>query len=458
MAGVGFTLRRMAREDSLWGTAQALLFSSILVAGPWLATIIALHAILFFGAPGMSPDDVALFRGVAGLSFQFAPLLIAPVGIIAVRHFADALYTRRVKNLPGLLVGGACVTLILATAAANILFDYLLYLTNVRLLLAVIAFVSVALVWYFAVFCSAIRSYAFVAVTFLAGLGVSVLCARQLQIVSLEGLLICLSVGMVLIAGALAGRTLSVVGSEVDNPLAFTSGFVAYPELAIGALALQAGMWADKWVMWFAPEARVLSGHFMTYPGYETAMFLASLVCIPVLGLFVVSIETGFYERCRAYNFAILGHADLDTIRGHQVKMIKQAVSSLRIFSVLQGLMVAIAIFCAPSLYEYLGLPFVDASTFRVSCVATFFFMVVLFTVVLLSYFDARRYACAIQICFLVTNVIATIGSLALGDLYYGFGYLIACAVSASLAILLFSRILEDLPYFTFVANNARRR
>lgn len=454
MAGVGFTLRNLARQDSLFGTAQALLFSSLLVAGPWIATIISLHAILYFGAAGLSVDEVSIFRGVAAISFQFTPLLVAPIGIIAVRHFADALYLRKVENLSGLLIGGACVTVIVAAVAGNLLFDFILYLSGIRLLLAVVTFVSISLVWYFAVFCSAIRSYFFVATTFIAGLSISVVCANVLKAQSVDELLISLTFGMVIVAGALAGRTLSVVGSDVTNPMAFTSGFIKYPELALGALALNIGMWVDKWIMWFAPEARILTGRFMTYSGYETAMFLASLVCIPVLGLFIVSIETGFYERCRAYNFAILGHSDLSTIRIHQAKLIKQAVSSLRIFSVLQGLMIVLAVFFAPALYETFGLPFVDTSTFRVACIASFFFMVVLFTVVLLSYFDARRYACWIQVCFLVTNVAATCATLLLGDMYYGFGYLVASAISASLAILLFSKILEDLPYYTFVANN----
>ena len=96
-------------------------------------------------------------------------------------------------------------------------------------------------------------------------------------------------------------------------PLALAAG-------ARAAASTMPGMWVDKWLMWFAPERVVASAAWLvSYPDYDSAFFLASLTIVPSMAVFVVNVETRFFDRYHQFYREIGAHATLARIRDNQL-------------------------------------------------------------------------------------------------------------------------------------------
>jgi len=73
--------------------------------------------------------------------------------------------------------------------------------------------------------------------------------------------------------------------------------FIRYWEIGLSGLIYNMAIWSDKWIMWFAPEADVPASRLITFSNYDSAMFLAYLTVIPSMAMFILSVETNFYEH-----------------------------------------------------------------------------------------------------------------------------------------------------------------
>ena len=93
--------------------------------------------------------------------------------------------------------------------------------------------------------------------------------------------------GLAYILFLLIARVLAEYPYQVAHPFRFLSQFRQYWELALGGLLYNAAIWVDKWVMWFAPDSEVLASGMVSYPDYDTAMFLAYLSIVPSMAVFV---------------------------------------------------------------------------------------------------------------------------------------------------------------------------
>ncbi len=419
MAGIGFALRKIVRQDSLTSIAEALIFSSLIAAGPWIVSVIALSVVAFIVERQANADYLEDFRAVVTYNFQFCPILVSSLSIISTRYFADLLSRKETGQLSGLIAGGLICTVALTAPVSIAFYFYVVSVPQEMAFAAALNFVILGVVWYVSIFASAIRDYVFVCLAFIAGFSLATLlaiCAAPLF--GAMGMVIALSIGLLLVAALILGRLLSMFDATVEHPFAFLAGFNLYPELAFGSLLFSAGTWADKWVMWLAPEATQSPAGFLFFNSYETSMFLAGLTGIPVLGLFVLTIETGFFERCISYHSAIIGNCELDTIEPLRKNLVTHTLRSLRNYIVLQGFTVALLLFFTPRLFEMFGLKFYDLGMFRFALFGNFCFMLLMFITILLSYFDARRSVCIVQSLFLIINHAPTNYSLGLGRDY----------------------------------------
>src|ERR1700728_5475028 len=105
MAGIGFVLRKLYRQDNLSGLASACLHSAFASAGPWLFTVLALGAIASLGKALVGIDVLFDFRVVLIYNFSFSLVISGPVFMIVTRYLSDSIYKRDVTNAPGMLLG-----------------------------------------------------------------------------------------------------------------------------------------------------------------------------------------------------------------------------------------------------------------------------------------------------------------------------------------------------------------
>ena len=106
MAGIGFALRSLARQESLSALVKASGHAAIIAAGPWLFTIFSLATITALVERIVGGDTLATFRAIIIYAFATSLVLVAPVTIVATRLVADELWRHETGKVRALLIAG----------------------------------------------------------------------------------------------------------------------------------------------------------------------------------------------------------------------------------------------------------------------------------------------------------------------------------------------------------------
>lgn len=459
MAGIGFALRSLSRQESLSAVVRASGHAAVIAAGPWLFTILSLAAITAFTETIAGNAALSTFRAVIIYAFATSLVLTAPVTIVATRLLADHLWRRETENVPALLI--AAFVLALAAVAPGVAALSYYFGVPTRLAFALYAATSVvAMIWVALAFCGAVRDYRAITLAFLMGLVVAVAGATAAALTGrgAQGMVWGFATGLAVTLLGLTLRVLSTFPAAVPRPFGalgeLLTGHVTYGFLALGALCGTAGIWADKWVFWFSPEGQSVDGGLIHAPLYDSAMFIASLVIIPALAQFVVKLETEFFERYQAYYGTVKGHGTIDQIEAQRVRLEGFAFESLTLITVSQLALGAVLALSAPAIIETLNLQFRQVAILRFGALGSVFLFVFIAATSIIVFFDRRRIYCALQVLFLALNAGFAYVTASWGEEYYGVGYFLASFLSAAVALVVADRTLARLNYLTFIGNN----
>ncbi len=496
MAGIGFTLKRLTQKDDLWGVVHAYSVAMLAAAGPWIFTIIALAGITNLYSNFVGLEGLLNFRVIIIYNFAFSLVLSAPIFMVATRYIADNIHHRDVTNVPSVLIG----SMILSYAVqlpVGIIF-YLAYV-DLPLSLQISAMLNLFLlttVWLLGVFLTALKDYKSVSWTYGIGMVVAVVFAQVLKDFHGDvGMLNGFSVGLAVIVFALAAKVFSEYAYKFNAPFDVNGYFKKYWALALGGLFYNAAIWVDKWIMWFAPEscmvhrndggesttsvistdiAQTATGFISSctefaggiatgmrmYPDYDSATFLAYLTIIPAMAVFVLSVETSFFERYQRFYVNILAHKPWRKIVEDHKEVIKSIFTSARNFIVIQGAIVFLVIVLAPAIFEALNVNNRQIGIFRLASLGAFFHVLTMFEMIILSYFDCRQRVMWLSLLYLVLNAGFTLAILWLAPdggtnfPYYGYGYLLASVIVFALTSVVLFKYIQKLPYHAFITNN----
>ncbi|WP_431859081.1 exopolysaccharide Pel transporter PelG [Azospirillum sp.] len=455
MAGIGFTLRKLARRDDLLGVLQGYAHSAFISSGPWMFTILAIAGINLVGRDVAPEAELMLFRVVTIYNFCFSVVLTGPLVLIATRYLADAIYLKQVDTAPGMLLANLGVAYALAALTAGPFYLFLSDLPPAMMHAALVNFFLVCGIWVVSIFLSALKDYVMVTTAFGAGMLLSFLATVGLGVVfGGTGMVWGANIGLAGIQFALIARVFAEYPYKVARIFAFLSYFRRYWDLALIGLVGNVAVWVDKWIMWSAPEREVVTGSMVIYTAYDSAMFIACLTIVPALTMFTVNVETRFFERYQAFYRDIQQHATYAQIARNHTAIIRALLESARNLIILQGAVCAITIFLAPTIVSALGLNYTQIGMFRFGTLGAFFQVLFMFTTIILAYFDLRLRNLFVQVFYLAANAGLTLLFSEFGFAWYGYGYFLASLLAFALAYLMAADALRRLPYIAFVANN----
>ncbi|MBF0379701.1 MAG: exopolysaccharide Pel transporter PelG [Magnetococcales bacterium] len=456
MAGIGFILRKLAGRDDLTGIVAGYLFSAIISSGPWLFTIFSLGALVPIVSQFISSEDLAGFRLIIIYNFSFSLVLTGPLFMVATRFLADRIFLKESDKAIGLLLGGLLTVFIICTPFAWWLyFSFSEMSLDIRFA-AFVNFMVISAIWFVSIFLSALKAYVSISGAFAGGLLLSFVAALALAPqFSLAGLFWGFSLGLAAILFFLVARIFSEFPHDIKKPFEFFGYFKKYWDLALNGLIFNLAAWVDKWVMWSAPEAEQGSFGLISYPNYDSAMFVAYLSIIPSMAFFVFNVETRFFEKYLLYYRDIQKHATFDRIQQNHNSLLKAILDGARNLTVLQGIITFTIIMVAPSILELLGVNLLQLGIFRFGALGVFFQVMILYLLIFLTYFDARRYVLSINIFFLISNFLFSWYFLNKGFPYYGQGYAMAAALTFGVTVVVSFSYFKRLPYMTFIAHNA---
>lgn len=453
MAGIGFELNKLAKRDDLLGIAAAYVHSAFAIAGPWLFTVVAL-AVTSYLYGGDGSTQLLNFRSVIVYNFSVSLVLSAPIYSIMTRYLADHIHVKDVTTTPTVMLESMIIANLCCLPIG--VFWYGFYF-NMDVALRLAAFANlflIATVWLLAVYLTALKDFSAVTRAFIIGMVIAVLVSEYYGNGIASRMVAGYCVGLTVIIFLLTGRIFAEYPYRLTQEFSLKPFWKKYWELAVGGFFYNAALWIDKWIMWFAPESAKLETNMRFYPDYDSAMFMAAMTILPTLALFVFSVETNFFNHYRRFYGNILAHASLRKIRQFHSNIIESILEGGRNMMMLQGATCFLAILLAPQLFNFIGMYFLQLGIFRLGALGTFFQALLLFSTIILQYFDCRKANMWIFIFYFASNTLFTLIALQLGFEYYGYGFFLASAASFTLsAVILFNHV-RKLPYHAFITNN----
>ncbi len=459
MAGIGFQLRSLARQDSISSIVAAVGHAAMVAAGPWLFTIATLAGITIATDRIAGLETLATFRAIVIYAFAVSLVFSAPVTIVATRLVGDALWLKQPRRVLGLMLGGLWIVQIPTMLGVGIVAWLFNLPMGDGLALACMTAIASAM-WIAISFCGAVRDYRGVTFSFLTGLAVALLTCIATAIYGGNHLAMTIAFagGLTVVLFGLIGRVISTFPHPVAKPgvisRAYLDGFKTYWAICIGALLGTAGVWVDKVVFWFSEVGESVENGLRHAPLYDSTMFIASLALIPALSSFVVNLETGFFERYQRYYATIATHGTLDQIEAARQRLSRYTLDSLALITITLSGIAAILLLTAPIIVDAAGLRFRQIAILRYGVLGAVFQFVFIATSSLLLFFDRRQPFVLTQALYFALNIAFAMMSLSLGEDYYGVGFFAAALIAAAVTFTVAESTFRRLNFLTFIGNN----
>jgi len=456
MAGIGFTLKRLASKDNLIGIARAYTHATMASSGPWLFTVLALGGVTLFYSDAFSVNTLINFRIVVVYNFGFSLMFAAPIYMVITRYLADSIHNKNVTHTPTIMLSSMIRLYVILIPLALYFYGYYTNHTLAMRLSAIANLFLISPIWLLGVYMTALKDYKAVTRSFGIGMLIAIVLGQLLKPTYADvGLLNGFNIGLAYIAFSLVAKILAEYPYQLVSKTDLKAYFSKYWELAVGGFFYNAAIWVDKWLMWiYAPEAVTTPSKMTYYPNYDSAMFLAYLTIVPAMAIFIFSIETNFFLRYQRFYYDILEHKPLAVIRENHKKIIATILASSRNFFVIQGTITLVCILTAAKLFDLLNINYLQIGIFRLGTLGAFFHVLLLFELIILSYFDCRKITMWIQGFYLAANALLTLWTIHLGFPYYGFGYFLSSLMAFMFTSFVLFEHIQKLPYHAFLTNN----
>ncbi|MYL30090.1 hypothetical protein GLW03_09695 [Halobacillus halophilus] len=462
MAGIGFKLQKLFQEDYFSSRIKAYAFAGLVTSGPWLVVIATIAVIQwmtsFFSLLDLQERE--LFNLSVAYCFIFSQVLFGVQQLVVTRYTADLFYERRTEAIFPTFIGMTKVTLALAFIGWLIFF-WISPLPYYFKWLMLILFVTVNLIWVLFLFLSAAKFYQAVAYSFLAGGGAALLLVFLFGKNAAWFPIFEHSNSFFLLAGFTSGMLVTLFGlfmsmlmtfpnRSKENQFSYLNYFDRFPSLFWTGFLYNVGIWVCNWVIWFGEGHGFLLESFLYHRIYDTAIFWSYLTIIPTLIIFVVSVETRFYERYRVFYGYINEGGTLSQIKNAKAAMQRVLKQEMERLIRSQGLFSLLILLTIGSLASFLSLEPEIASIFRFTTIGAFANAMVLVITLILLYFEDRRGAMWTSIIFFLLNLGLSLLFLPFGYDGYGLSFSIGSTLAFLFALARLILFIEKVDYQAF--------
>jgi polysaccharide biosynthesis protein PelG len=455
MSGINTTIEWMTRRRALTGIVMGYVYAALVVAGPWIFTVLGLVG-LSSGSSAAGSDQLPIFRSIVIYNSLFSLAVTSPLAFLSGRYISDQLHVGRTQCIFFVLVASLCVFCLFTLGIAAPFYLLATDLSGPAQFAAIQNAFLIGVSWLLIPFLGAIKAHAPMLVAFGTNALSMILLGSLLSDPPATALLMAFNASFAITDAILIGTVVRKFGKHIEldpNLLKFAPWKW---ELPMAGLAYALGLWADKVIMWYgAPSGGLrVAGVLQTMPSYDTAMFWAQLASIPVVAVAFVHVETRFSSLFSRFYGRLDRHASLRELTSAMAKLRTFVISSIVILFVALAIVATMTILISFVFMSELGLRPTYMSILRASLLAMVFYTCSMFCFIFLLYFDLRRQGLLIVSTFFVLNTLFTLALLPLGQAYYGYGNMIAAAATFVFAFTILLRELPWLLYHAFITNN----
>lgn len=458
MAGVGFELKKLFTARTAAGHIRAYSYSAMITAGPFaLLTLMILGVQLLYHICG-TPDAVTgVFVASVVYSFIFSQVISGGFTMVLTRYVADCLSVAHWQDVTSSLFGiGAILEVICGISGAIFLWGSPLPLLTKWL--AYLFFAMLTFVWAEGVYLSAIKNYKRLLLGYFLGVLISFGLAYVLLFygTSLMGAdqagLLAVDMGMAFIMLFFLLCITAHFGLPSEGmSFAFLPYYERHWRLFFISFFYMLGLFLPNIIIWQGPLGVSVADTFRYAPIYDVLTFYAFLSILPLMMMFVVSVETNFYDRYASYFIAVTRKGNFRSINDARKNLLYTLWFEMRHIVEFQLVFTLVWLALGSYLLSFAGITYGQINMFNVLLFGAFFTGLLQLVYILFIYFDYQQDVLYISAFFAVSNIVlGIIGLLFFGEPSYGFTFFVASATSCLLGFWRLSHFAKRINYFVF--------
>ncbi len=458
MAGIGFELKKLFKEDSYTKRFRAYLYSAIVAAGPWISTVVALNILNVFAKTHF--DNILhrnLFMGSIIYSFIFSMIITVPFQFLITRYISDCLYKKEYKFIGASFIGLNKIILFI-TGLLGIVFYINKPLPIYYKFFSLLLFMVISSIWIVMVYLSTLKNYRVIIISFFTGCLVAVGLGYLLMKMPINfytykyptNLLLAFLIGMIVILSILMVYFKKTFKINLYYQFSFLKYFPKFYKIFFAGLLYTLGIWIHNFIIWFSELGIIVNETYRFAPIYDSAVFWAYITIIPTLTLFVVNMETRFYIKYKKYYGLITNNASLTEIDKAKKEMQKSLHNELFYIMEIQIMITIFVIIVSKIIFSYYNFPIIFRDIFQITALGAFCNVFLLLIIMILLYFDAQNLAFFSSAIFIIGNSFWTYYFLPRGLNFYGFGYFMGALIAFLMAYFFILIYLKNITYFTF--------
>ncbi|RMH79961.1 MAG: hypothetical protein D6674_05935 [Acidobacteria bacterium] len=455
MAGIGFELRRALARRYISSVGIAFGYSLLLVAGPYLISILTILSSYYLIGPFVKDRTFILqFQVLVTYMVAFSLILTGPSQLMMTRFVADRLFEEKYDLVLSNLVGNMLLNMLFGFAfsmgTAYIFFNdmNLLFISS-----SVFSFTILCGLWIVNIVLTGLKRYKWIVFSYALGYAVFIVFAYLFAFLGLAGMTAAFLLGQSVLFFALFGFITKSIPSKEVLRFDFLDRNLIKLSLIPTGLFYNLGIWADKFVFWFDPSTskEVIGSVVRASPIYDIPMFLAYISIAPGLAMFFLKLEVEFAEYYERYYRSVREGAHLQKIYELGNDMIESARAVLFDVLRIQGIAFVVFTLFAIPVFKLFKISLLYIPLFEVLMLGTFLQLLFMTLFALFTYFDRRKESLFLTFLFFSTNLILTLITQFLGPYYYGYGFVASLFITNIVAFLLMRRFLNEIHYRTFM-------
>lgn len=433
MAGIGFELRKIYKKNTLASKFIGAVYATMSTIGPTVLFMILLLLIIFtMNYYQMAELDKMFFTSSFTYLFLISIIISSLHNTIVSRYISDMVYEEREEEISAAVYGCVISGTILSAISMGILCFYLyrngmtdpLFL-SVYYLLGIFATNAYNLL----IFVSALKEYKRITAAYFVGLFMSIptflVLVNFTDFSLIQSGYIAICIAFFLINLFLLYSCIKAFDLPDRHMFAFLRYYRKYPTLLTTSLCYMLGFYISNIIYWNFGESTAIVYGLRTMPVYDLSVFLAIIVNLPALVIFVVKTETEFYDKYVAYLSAL---AKGSYKRLEKARTSLQNTMQIQLFYIyeVQLIVTIIAIVLVIILAPYLGLSDTVIALFVILGIAVYCIFCMYFTIIMLYYFEDYKASAIAAVTFLSLVIILSFVSTTRSIYYYSIPLLIA--------------------------------
>lgn len=459
MAGIGFTLKKLFEDESYTANIKGYLYSGLVSAGPWLSSVITVNILMHIAENNfVEIAQKNLFMGTIVYSFIFSQIVTSPFQLVITRYISDKMYVNDYKSIRASLSGMSKLVFIISYLI-SVAFYWNKPLEPIYKLMAISLFVIISLLWMVMVYLSAVKNYEIISKGYIIGSIVSIATALLVirhpififkKDVLASGVLFSYLLGVSITYGILLESFFEAFRESNGLKYDFLRYLNKFPSLFFIGLSYTMALWVDNIIIWFSDISQVIYSTYRFAPFYDNAVFLSYLTIIPTMIMFLVSVETRFYEKYKNFYGLVNTNGTYDEIQASKYEMEDRVYKELLYIMETQAGISILIILLSQAFFYRMGYPIIVRDIFKITALGCLCNIIILIIGLILLYFEGRRSALLINLMFFFTNASFNLYLINRREELYGVGFFLSTFITLIVSILIFRRFIKKIDYYTF--------